>query len=105
MSARKALESGGADVLISGKDRLLIIGIPHWSTEWWSPKRGSLEKLIATAQWIIRHGLSAESINPVKSDPHPGTDRGSAATGACTKLEPQTCGTGHHLISHETGKD
>lgn len=39
--------------------QLLIIGILNWATEWWSPKRGSLEEVVATAQAIVRRGISA----------------------------------------------
>jgi AcrR family transcriptional regulator len=39
--------------------QLLIIGILNWATEWWSPKRSSLDTVVATAQSIIRHGISA----------------------------------------------
>jgi AcrR family transcriptional regulator len=36
----------------------LIVGTLNWATEWWSPKRGSLDTLIATAQSIIQHGVA-----------------------------------------------
>jgi AcrR family transcriptional regulator len=36
----------------------LIVGTLNWATEWWSPNRGSLETLIATAQSIIQHGVA-----------------------------------------------
>lgn len=37
----------------------LIIGILNWATEWWTPKRGTLDDVIATAQSIVRHGIAA----------------------------------------------
>ena len=39
--------------------QLLIIGILNWATEWWTPKRGSLDQVVATAQSIVRHGIAA----------------------------------------------
>ncbi|MDP9182768.1 MAG: TetR/AcrR family transcriptional regulator, partial [Actinomycetota bacterium] len=39
--------------------QLLIIGILNWATEWWTPKRGSLDAVVATAQSIVRHGIAA----------------------------------------------
>jgi AcrR family transcriptional regulator len=36
----------------------LIIGQLNGATEWWTPKRGSLEALIATAQGIARSGIT-----------------------------------------------
>ena len=38
--------------------QLLIIGILNWATEWWTPRRGSLDTVIATAQSIVRHGIA-----------------------------------------------
>jgi AcrR family transcriptional regulator len=40
--------------------QLLLVGALNWATEWWSPRRGPLENVIATAQAIIRHGIEAE---------------------------------------------
>ncbi len=37
----------------------LIIGILNWATEWWSPRRSSLDAVVATAQSIVRHGIAA----------------------------------------------
>jgi AcrR family transcriptional regulator len=39
--------------------RLLVIGSLNWATEWWTPQRGSLDSVVATAQSIIRHGIEA----------------------------------------------
>lgn len=36
--------------------RLLVVGALNWAVEWWRPER-PLEKLIATAQAVIRNGL------------------------------------------------
>jgi AcrR family transcriptional regulator len=37
----------------------LIIGILNWAAEWWSPKRSSIDAVVATAQSIVRHGVAA----------------------------------------------
>jgi AcrR family transcriptional regulator len=39
--------------------RLLVIGSLNWATEWWTPQRGSLDAVVATAQSIVRHGIEA----------------------------------------------
>ncbi|MDV6247216.1 TetR/AcrR family transcriptional regulator [Rhodococcus opacus] len=41
--------------------RMLVIGALNWAAEWWNPKRGSLDDVIATAQSLVRHGLSPRS--------------------------------------------
>ncbi len=38
---------------------LLIIGSLNWATEWWTPQRGSLDTLIATAKSLFHDGLAA----------------------------------------------
>lgn len=38
----------------------LIIGILNWAAEWWSPKRSSIDEVVATAQSIVRHGVAAD---------------------------------------------
>jgi AcrR family transcriptional regulator len=37
----------------------LIIGILNWAVEWWSPKRSSIDAVVATAQSIVRHGVAS----------------------------------------------
>jgi AcrR family transcriptional regulator len=39
--------------------RMLIIGALNWTTEWWSPDRGTVADTVATAQLLVRRGLSA----------------------------------------------
>ena len=39
--------------------QLLIVGALNWATEWWAPRRGPLENVIAAAQAIVRHGIEA----------------------------------------------
>ncbi len=38
--------------------QMLIMGSLNWAAEWWTPRRGSLETVIRTAQSVIRHGIS-----------------------------------------------
>ncbi len=38
--------------------RMLIIGALNWAPEWWDPARGALADTVATAQLLVRHGLS-----------------------------------------------
>lgn len=39
--------------------RMLVLGALNWAAEWWNPSRGSLTRTIATAQLMVRQGLSA----------------------------------------------
>jgi TetR/AcrR family transcriptional regulator, cholesterol catabolism regulator len=57
-----------ADAVASGELRTgldpnlaqpLIIGILNWAAEWWSPKRSSIDAVVATAQSIVRHGVAS----------------------------------------------
>jgi AcrR family transcriptional regulator len=41
--------------------RMLILGALNWAAEWWNPRRGSLDTVVATAQTMVRNGLSAEA--------------------------------------------
>ncbi len=41
--------------------RMLVMGALNWAPEWWNPSRGSLARTIATAQLMVRQGLSASS--------------------------------------------
>ena len=38
--------------------QMLVLGALNWAVEWWSPKRGSLEKVVSNAQSFVRNGLS-----------------------------------------------
>jgi AcrR family transcriptional regulator len=38
--------------------QMLIMGALNWTAEWWTPRRGSLETLIRTAQAMIRSGIA-----------------------------------------------
>jgi AcrR family transcriptional regulator len=37
--------------------QMLVLGALNWSTEWWNPRRGSLDALVANAQSFVRSGL------------------------------------------------
>ena len=52
--------------------RMMVLGALNWAAEWWNPRRGSLDKVVQTAQSLVRHGLaSAEALE--------GTEEASAA--------------------------
>lgn len=38
--------------------QMLVMGALNWAAEWWSPRRGSLDTVVATAQSIVRNGLA-----------------------------------------------
>ncbi|MFE6926058.1 TetR/AcrR family transcriptional regulator [Nocardia sp. NPDC057663] len=38
--------------------QMLIMGSLNWAAEWWTPRRGSLETVIRTAQSLIRSGMA-----------------------------------------------
>jgi AcrR family transcriptional regulator len=38
--------------------QMLVLGALNWAVEWWSPRRGSLEAVVANAQSFIRHGIA-----------------------------------------------
>jgi AcrR family transcriptional regulator len=42
--------------------RMLILGALNWAAEWWTPRRGSLDTVVLTAQSIVRHGLAPAQI-------------------------------------------
>jgi AcrR family transcriptional regulator len=37
---------------------LLVTGSLNWATEWWTPRRGSLDSVIAAATTLAHHGIS-----------------------------------------------
>jgi AcrR family transcriptional regulator len=39
--------------------QMLVLGALNWAVEWWNPRRGSLEAVVANAQSFIRHGIVA----------------------------------------------
>jgi TetR/AcrR family transcriptional regulator, cholesterol catabolism regulator len=38
--------------------QMLVLGALNWAVEWWNPRRGSLEAVVASAQSFIRHGIA-----------------------------------------------
>lgn len=40
--------------------RLLVMGALNWAAEWWDPKRGSVDTIVANAQILVRNGLSPQ---------------------------------------------
>lgn len=37
--------------------QMLVLGALNWAVEWWDPRRGSIDAVVANAQWLIRDGL------------------------------------------------
>jgi AcrR family transcriptional regulator len=48
----------GLDVRLA---RMLVMGALSWAAEWWNPRRGSVEAIVANAQLLVRNGLGAAS--------------------------------------------
>jgi TetR/AcrR family transcriptional regulator, cholesterol catabolism regulator len=42
--------------------QMLVLGALNWAVEWWDPRRGSLETVVANAQSFVRHGLADPTI-------------------------------------------
>lgn len=40
--------------------RMLIMGALNWAAEWWRPRRGSVDSVVATAQTMVRASLAAQ---------------------------------------------
>ena len=38
--------------------QMLVLGGLNWAVEWWDPRRGSLDTVVANAQSFVRHGLA-----------------------------------------------
>jgi AcrR family transcriptional regulator len=38
--------------------QMLVLGALNWTAEWWNPRRGSLETVVAMAQSFVREGLA-----------------------------------------------
>jgi TetR/AcrR family transcriptional regulator, cholesterol catabolism regulator len=41
--------------------QMLVLGALNWAVEWWDPRRGSLDTVVANAQSFVRHGLAETS--------------------------------------------
>lgn len=37
--------------------QMLVLGSLNWAAEWWNPRRGSLDAVVANAQSFVRHSL------------------------------------------------
>ena len=37
--------------------QMLVLGALNWAVEWWDPRRGALDTVVANAQSFVRHGL------------------------------------------------
>jgi AcrR family transcriptional regulator len=47
--------------------RLLVMGALNWAAEWWDPRRGTVEAIVANAQILVRSGLSSPpAVTPPK---------------------------------------
>ncbi|OBI20534.1 TetR family transcriptional regulator [Mycobacterium sp. E2327] len=42
--------------------QMLVLGALNWAVEWWDPRRGPLETVVANAQSFVRHGLAESTI-------------------------------------------
>ncbi len=42
--------------------RMMVLGALNWAAEWWTPRSGSLETVVRTAQSMVRHGLSSPPV-------------------------------------------
>jgi AcrR family transcriptional regulator len=40
--------------------QMLVLGALNWAVEWWNPRRGSVEAVVANAQSFIRHGIATD---------------------------------------------
>jgi AcrR family transcriptional regulator len=38
--------------------QMLVLGALNWAIEWWDPRRGSLDAIVANAQSFVRYGLA-----------------------------------------------
>lgn len=42
--------------------QMLVMGALNWTAEWWSPKRGSVDKVVEMAQSFVRNGLGTATV-------------------------------------------
>lgn len=43
--------------------QMLVLGALNWAVEWWDPRRGSLDTVVANAQSFVRHGLAETPVD------------------------------------------
>ncbi|MUL67893.1 TetR family transcriptional regulator [Mycobacterium sp. CBMA 234] len=63
--------------------QMLVLGALNWAVEWWQPRLGSLDAVVANAQSIIRNGLSDAA------PPKPASARRSRSTGSTATSRPK----------------
>ncbi|WP_084526736.1 TetR/AcrR family transcriptional regulator [Nocardia vaccinii] len=49
--------------------QMLIVGSLNWAAEWWTPRRGSLDVVVRTAQALIRNGIAPSATDEEKTSP------------------------------------
>jgi AcrR family transcriptional regulator len=42
--------------------QMLVFGALNWTPEWWRPRRVDLDTVVANAQSVVRHGLTAPKV-------------------------------------------
>src|ERR1700751_1436735 len=42
--------------------QMLVLGALNWAVEWWDPRRGPLETVVANAQSFVRYGLAERTV-------------------------------------------
>lgn len=50
----------------------LVLGALNWAAEWWDPRRGSLDSIVANAQVFVRHSLAP---HPTQTKKAPGAGK------------------------------
>jgi TetR/AcrR family transcriptional regulator, cholesterol catabolism regulator len=43
--------------------QMLVLGALNWAVEWWDPRRGSLDTVVANAQSFVQHGLAEPMVD------------------------------------------
>jgi AcrR family transcriptional regulator len=51
--------------------RLLVMGALNWAAEWWEPRRGSVDAIVANAQLLVRNGLAPIAKSSVSARKRP----------------------------------
>ncbi|WP_082690643.1 TetR/AcrR family transcriptional regulator [Mycobacterium sp. M26] len=44
----------------------LVLGALNWAAEWWDPRRGSLDTIVASAQALVRSGIAPVPAKPAR---------------------------------------
>jgi len=40
--------------------QMLVLGALNWTVEWWDPRRGSVDAVVANAQSLVRYGIATQ---------------------------------------------